>query len=135
MAHTDPIADMLTRIRNASVVRHAEVVLPYSKLKESIAHILKKEGYVQSVEVIPAVKDISFQQLKLVLKYHRDGQSQIQHIKRISKPGQRVYSSRQELPTVLNKLGVAIISTSRGLMTNKEAKKQGIGGEVICEIY
>lgn len=134
MAHTDPIADMLTRIRNASAVKKAEVVLPYSKLKDGIAKILKSEGFVESVEVIPAEKGISFQQLKLKLKYHRTGFPMIQHIKRVSKPGQRIYAPKDELPIVLNNLGVAIISTSKGLMTNKQAKKQGLGGEVLCEV-
>ncbi|MBI3626649.1 30S ribosomal protein S8, partial [Candidatus Uhrbacteria bacterium] len=120
MAHTDPIADMLTRIRNSSAVKKPEVVLPYSKIKEKIALILKDEGYLNNVEVLPASKGINFQQLKLNLKYS-NGIALIQHIKRISKPGQRVYVSKDELPTVLNNLGLAIVSTPRGLMTNKQA--------------
>lgn len=133
MAHTDPIADMLTRIRNASAVSKAEVVLPYSKLKEKIAHILKAEGFINNFEVVPAVKDLNYQQLKLVLRY-KNGNAMIQSIKRISKPGSRVYLSKDRLPVVLNNLGLAIISTSRGLMTNKQAKKEGLGGEILCEI-
>lgn len=133
MAHTDPIADMLTRIRNASAVSKTEVVLPYSKLKEKIAEILKTEGFINGVEVVPAVKGVNYQQLKLSLRY-KNGNAMIQSIKRVSKPGNRVYLSKDRLPVVLNNLGVAIISTSRGLMTNKQAKKEGLGGEILCEI-
>ncbi len=133
MAHTDPIADMLTRIRNASAVKKAEVVLPFSRIKEEIAKILAKEGFISGVEVIPATKDVSFQMLKLTLRYGNQMPA-IQHIKRVSTPGCRIYVDKNNLPTVLNNLGLAIISTSRGLMTNKQAKKDGLGGEVICEI-
>ena len=108
--------------------------MPYSKLKEQIASILKEEGYISAYHVIPAEKDISFQQLQLTLKYNRNGQAAVQHIKRISKPGSRVYSAKDELPNVLDNLGFAIISTSRGLMTNKKARKEGLGGEVLCEV-
>jgi len=136
---TDPIADMLTRIRNASAVKKYEVVLPMSKMKYEIAQILKKENWVNDVSVINATshknKAARFDQLKIVLKYKKSGRPAIANIKRISKPGLRIYVGKDELPRVLNNLGMAIISTSKGLMTNKEAKQTGLGGEVICEIY
>ena len=136
---TDPIADMLTRIRNASAVGKPEVVLPMSKIKNEIAKILKQEGWILDCEIIKASsvknKNFKFDELKLKLKYKKSGKSYITSIKRISKPGLRVYSNKTELPRVLNNLGISIISTSRGLMTNKKARKQGLGGEVICEIY
>lgn len=135
---TDPIADMLTRIRNASAAKKSEVVLPMSKIKYSIAKILEKEGYVGSVNVEKSEakknKSFVFDELKIALKYD-NGKSVISSLKRISKPGLRVYVNRDELPRVLNNLGIAIISTSQGLMTNKEARRKNIGGEVVCEIY
>lgn len=135
---TDPIADMLTRIRNASAAKKSEVVLPMSKIKYSIAKILEKEGYVGSVGIEKSEakknKSFVFDELKIALKYD-NGKSVISSLKRISKPGLRVYVNRDELPRVLNNLGIAIISTSQGLMTNKEARKKNIGGEVVCEIY
>ncbi|MFH0819623.1 MAG: 30S ribosomal protein S8 [bacterium] len=128
---TDPIADMLTRIRNASAVKKAEVVLPFSKIKYQIAEILKESGWLKDVEKIKG----KFAQIRVELKYDKDGQSTILSIKRISKPGRRIYVDKNNLPVVLNNLGIAIISTSRGLMTNREAKRKSLGGEVICEIY
>ena len=127
---TDPIADMLTRIRNAVAVRKAELVLPYSKIKLGIAKILKQEGFIEEVEKITE----NFPALRLVLKYN-DKEPAISHLKRISKPGLRVYVSREDIPYVLNNLGIAIISTSRGLMTNRQARRGKIGGEVLCEIW
>lgn len=137
---TDPIADMLSRIRNASAVKKHEVRLPMSKIKHEIANILKAEGWIADVDVVkaaPTKKNAtsSFDELRLVLKYKKTGRPTISSIKRISKPGLRIYSDKENLPKVLNNLGIAIISTSKGLMTNKEAKKQGLGGEIICEIY
>lgn len=136
---TDPIADMLTRIRNASAVKKAEVVLPMSKIKHEVAKILKKEGWIYDAEVIKATGkkngESAFDQLKIVLKYKKSGRSVITRIKRVSKPGLRIYVKKDNLPKVLNNLGIAIISTPKGLLTNKEAKKEGVGGEVICEIY
>ncbi len=145
--HTDPIADMLTRIRNAQMVKKPEVVLPYSKVKFKIAQILEKEGWLGKVEKIEPqlVKMESklrgkkekynrFNQIKIQLLY-KNGQPKISQLKRISKPGRRVYVSKDKLPRVLNNYGIAIISTSKGLMTNKQAKKEGVGGEVICEVY
>jgi small subunit ribosomal protein S8 len=137
---TDPISDMLTRIRNASAVKKREVILPMSKIKYEIAKILEKEGWVQKIEIVKENKadenkNFAFKQIKIVLKYKKSGKPLIVSLKRISKPGLRIYSNKDKIPTVLNNLGIAIISTSRGLMTNKEAKKKGIGGEIICEIY
>ncbi|MFA6410540.1 MAG: 30S ribosomal protein S8 [Candidatus Buchananbacteria bacterium] len=130
---TDPIADMLTRVRNALAVRKPEVVLPFSKIKMAIAEILKQHGYVKQVEKIenPGTK---FNEIRIVLKYNGK-EPAIENLKRISKPGRRVYVSKDKLPVVLNSLGIAIVSTPQGLMTNKEAKKKNLGGELICEIY
>ncbi|NCO79846.1 30S ribosomal protein S8 [Candidatus Falkowbacteria bacterium CG_4_9_14_3_um_filter_38_19] len=136
---TDPIADMLTRIRNASAVGKETVVLPMSKIKYGIAQILEREGHIAKVEVVKTKSKKNgsavFDELKIILKYKKDNRPAITSLKRISKPGRRVYASKEKLPRVLNNLGLAIISTSRGLLTNKEAAKAGIGGEVICEIY
>ena len=136
---TDPIADMLTRIRNASAIKKPDVVLPMSKMKFEVAKILKNEGWVNSVEVIKGSgkknEAKAFDELKIVLNYRKSGNSIITSIKRISKPGLRVYADKTTLPKDLNNLGIAIISTSSGLMTNKEARKKGLGGEVVCEIY
>ena len=136
---TDPIADMLTRIRNASAVGKETVVLPMSKIKYGIAQILEREGHIAKVEVVKTKSKKNgsavFDELKIILKYKKDNRPAITSLKRISKPGRRVYASKEKLPRVLNNLGLTIISTSRGLLTNKEAAKAGIGGEVICEIY
>lgn len=136
---TDPIADMLTRIRNASAVKKYEVVLPMSKIKFEIAQILKRENWINDVAIVNVSssknKAAKFSQIKIVLKYKKSGRPAISNIKRISKPGLRIYVGKNELPRVLNNLGMAIISTSKGLMTNKEAKQSSLGGEVICEIY
>ncbi len=134
----DPIADMFTRIRNASAVKKTEVVLPMSKLKYEVAKILEKEALIKKAEIVPgglAGKHTNFDELKIYLKYHKNGKPQISSIKKISRPGLKIYVSKDEIPTVLNNFGIAIISTSKGLMTNKEAKKQRIGGEVLGEIY
>jgi len=128
---TDPIADMLTRVRNSLAVKKPEVILPFSKIKYAIAKILKEAGYLQAVDKV----EDRFPKLKLVLAY-KDGQvPAITHIKRISKPGLRVYVGRDEIPYVLNDLGIAILSTSRGLMTNKQARRGKVGGELICEVW
>lgn len=135
----DPIADMLTRIRNASAVKKEEVVLPMSKIKYNISKILEQEGFVGKVEVLKGAgqknEASAFDELKIVLKYKKDGKPTISSIRRVSRPGLRTYVGKDELPRVLNNFGIAIISTPMGLMTNKEAKKKGVGGEVICEIY
>jgi len=127
---TDPISDMLTRIRNAILVHKPEVVVPHSQLKARLADLLVREGYLQSIEV---VEDPN-KSLVLQLRYE-DGQAAIRNLKRISKPGRRVYVKSGELPKVLSGLGLAVISTSTGLMTNREAREKHLGGEVICEIY
>jgi small subunit ribosomal protein S8 len=136
---TDPIADMLTRIRNASAVKKAEVRVPMSKIKHEIAKILKQEGWIQDVKVVKADgsknRASSFDELLLILKYKKSGKPVISSLKRISKPGLRIYCSKTDLPVVLNGFGIALISTHRGLMTNLEARNQGLGGEIICEIY
>ena len=135
----DPISDMLARIRNAAAVKKAEVVLPMSKLKYNVAKILEQEGFLAGVEIVsqPLVKDktTAFSSLRLNLKYQANGQSVITAIKRISRPGRRVYAGKDKLPVVVNNFGIAIISTSAGLLTNKEARRKGLGGEVLCSIY
>jgi len=130
---------MLTRIRNASAVYKDEVVLPMSKIKYNIAKILENGGWVNKVEVINRKneknKSSKYNELKIILKYKEGHKPVIISLKRISKPGLRIYAKKDELPKVLNNLGIAIISTPQGMMTNKEARKKGVGGEVICEIY
>lgn len=129
---TDPIADMLTRIRNAQAVKKARVMLPYSKVKYNLGKILKTEEYIEDVQ---KTQEANKPVIVVTLKYGADGVKAISTIRRISKPGRRVYAGKKELPYVLNNIGVAIISTSKGLMTNKQARKENIGGEIICEIY
>ena len=132
MLVNDPIADMLTRIRNALIAKHDTVTMPASNMKKAIANILLDEGYIQSVDYI----DDGLQgQIKIVLKYAQGKESVIKGLKRISKPGLRVYARREELPKVLGGLGVAIISTSKGIMTDKEARNAGIGGEVLAYVW
>ena len=128
---TDPIADMLTRIRNILMVGKPEVIVPYSKIKEQIANVLHREGYILSYRVDgnDHKKNIVMQ-----LKYV-DGKPAISSLKRISKSGHRVYSGKEDIPVVLDGLGITILSTSQGLMTGYESYKKGIGGEVLCEIY
>ncbi len=129
--NTDPISDMLTRIRNAYSVKKSEVSLPSSKMKVAIAKILEKEGYVQTVS---ETAEGTMRTLKLGLKYEQ-GLAVVHQIKRVSKPGGRVYAKYDSLPHVLSGIGMAIVSTPNGLMTNKEARKRKLGGEVICEVY
>ena len=131
MVVNDPIADMLTRIRNAQIAKHDVVVLPASNTKKAIAKILLAEGYVKSVDFIDEAPQGS---IKITLKYVNGKQPVIAGLKRISKPGLRVYAKAEELPRVLGGLGIAIISTSKGLMTDKEARKEMIGGEVLAYI-
>jgi len=128
----DPIADMLTRIRNALVVRHSYVEVPASQVKKAIADLLVKEGYVASAEFEGEGVN---KKIKIVLKYAENGQKVISGIKRISKPGLRVYCGADELPTVLNGLGIAVISTSKGIMSDKEARAKNLGGEVIAYVW
>ncbi|OKZ65984.1 MAG: 30S ribosomal protein S8 [Clostridium sp. 28_12] len=129
---TDPIADMLTRIRNANSAKHKTVDIPASKMKTAIAEILFKEGYIKSFEII---NNETQGIIRVTLKYDEKGNRVIDGIKRISKPGLRVYAGKEELPKVLNGLGIAIVSTSKGLKTDKEAREAGIGGEVLAYIW
>ncbi len=128
---TDPIADMLTRIRNANQMRHETVVVPSSKTKTAMLSVLKNEGYIADFKVSKDVKSVT----TITLKYTEDHQRVIRGLKRISKPSLPVYTTAEDLPRVLNGLGVAIISTSNGVMTDKEARKQKIGGEVLAYVW
>ncbi|MBR2078307.1 MAG: 30S ribosomal protein S8 [Exiguobacterium sp.] len=132
MVMTDPIADMLTRIRNANMVRHEKMELPASNIKREIAEILKREGFIRDVEYIEDAKQGT---LRLFLKYGANNERVITGLKRISKPGLRVYAKADEVPKVLGGLGIAVLSTSKGLMTDKEARQQQVGGEVIAYIW
>ena len=132
MNTTDPIADMLTRIRNANSAKHKTVDVPASKMKTAIAEILFREGYIKSFEVISNENQGI---IRITLKYDEKGTRVIDGIKRISKPGLRVYAGKEELPKVLNGLGIAIISTSNGLKTDKEAREAGMGGEVLAYVW
>ena len=129
---TDPIADMLTRIRNANQMRYKEVEVPASKIKIEIARILKEEGFIKDYKV---VKNDAQGTIELTLKYGDKKERVITGLKRISKPGLRVYAKSDEIPKVLNGLGIAIISTSKGIMTDKEARRQNLGGEVLAYIW
>ena len=133
MTMSDPIADMLTRIRNANTAKHDTVDIPSSKMKLAIADILVKEGYIAKYELI---EDGSFKTIRVTLKYGADKNEKIiTGLKRISKPGLRVYAGKEELPKVLGGLGIAIISTNKGVMTDKEARAQGVGGEVLAFVW
>ena len=132
MNTTDPIADMLTRIRNANSAKHKTVDIPASNMKKAIANILLEEGYVKEVEEI---KNDTQGMLRITLKYDERGARVIDGLRRISKPGLRVYASKDELPKVLNGLGIALISTSKGIKTDKEARAEGLGGEVLAYIW
>ena len=129
---TDPIADMLTRIRNANSAKHKTVDIPSSKMKLGMVEILYNEGYIKAFEEI---KDDTQGVIRVTLKYDETGRRVIDGLKRISKPGLRVYASKEDLPKVLNGLGIAIISTSKGLKTDKEARELGVGGEVLAYIW
>ncbi|QSO50540.1 30S ribosomal protein S8 [Alicyclobacillus curvatus] len=132
MTMTDPIADMLTRIRNANLVGHEKVEIPGSNIKRSIAEILKREGFVRDAEFITDEKQ---GMIRLFLKYGKGQERVITGLKRISKPGMRVYVPNDAVPRVLGGLGIAIISTSRGILTDKEARQAGVGGEVLCYVW
>lgn len=129
---TDPIADMLTRIRNGNNVKHETVDIPASNVKKEIAQILLNEGFIKGFDVIEDGKQGI---IRIEFKYGKNGEKVISGIKRISKPGLRVYVKSDEIPRVLGGLGIAILSTSKGIMTDKEARRQGIGGEVICYVW
>lgn len=132
MSMTDPIADMLTRIRNGIQSRHDRVELPTSKLKVEIARILKSEGFISNYKLI---EDKIQPLLRIYLKYSQDGEPVIHGIERISRPGRRVYRNKLEIPRVLGGLGLAIVSTSKGVLSGTEAVKNGVGGEVICQVW
>ncbi len=133
MTMSDPIADMLTRIRNANTAKHDTVDVPASKMKISIANILVDEGYIEKYDL---VDDGAFQTIHITLKYGKDkNEKVITGIKRISKPGLRVYANAEEMPKVLDGLGTAIVSTNKGVITDKEARKQNVGGEIIAYIW
>lgn len=129
---TDPIADMLTRIRNAQMVNHKQVVIPSSKLKLEIARILKEEGYVRGYDVTESGAQPS---LRINLRYDEDRRPIMSGLDRVSKPGRRIYTSRSDIPWVQSGLGIAILSTPKGLMTGRDARRAGVGGEVLCYIW
>lgn len=132
MTMTDPIADMLTRIRNANIVGHDTVEIPASKMKKSIAEILLNEGFIENFEVVDDNKQGI---IKVEMKYGANKEKVINGIKKISKPGLKVYAKANDIPKVLGGLGIAIISTSKGVVSDKEARKLGVGGEVICYVW
>ena len=132
MTMTDPIADMLTRIRNANVVKHETVDVPASNMKKELARILLEEGFIRGYDVI---EDGKQGLIRIQLKYGQTGERVISGLKRISKPGMRVYADKHEVPRVLNGLGISIISTSKGILTDKQARKENVGGEVICYVW
>jgi small subunit ribosomal protein S8 len=134
MSMTDPIADMLTRIRNANVAMHDEVRMPSSKLKENLAQLLQKEGYIAGHRVTPAEGGPGHT-LTIQLKYSPERARTISGLRRVSKPGLRVYSKADEIPRVLGGLGVAVLSTNQGLMTDREARKRRVGGEILCYVW
>lgn len=130
---TDPIADMLTRIRNAITARHPEVNVALSKEKLAIAKIMEEEGYITAINIVE--NDKKFKEMNIVLKYLPNGENVIQGLKRISKPGLRVYAGADNLPKVISGLGISIISTNKGIMTNKKAQAQKVGGEVLAYVW
>ena len=132
MTMTDPIADMLTRIRNGAMVSHESVEVPASKLKLELARVLKEEGYIADYEVKEAGK---FKVINITLKYDENRKSVITKLQRVSKPGLKTYSKAKNLEKVLGGLGVAIVSTNKGLMTDRKARKENVGGEVLCYVY
>ena len=135
MTMTDPIADMLTRLRNANQAYHDKVVMPYSKIKANIAEVLKAEGYVSAWVVEQPAETVVGKTLVVELKYGPNRERSLAGIRRVSKPGLRVYAKAPELPRVLGGLGVAIISTSQGLLTDRQARKRGVGGEVLAYVW
>ncbi|MBP5543850.1 MAG: 30S ribosomal protein S8 [Kiritimatiellae bacterium] len=130
MSMTDPIADMLTRIRNAQAARHEEVAIPASKIKREIARVLKEYGYVSEVKDGPSPREFT-----VGLRYAKDGNPVIRGIRRVSRPGLRSYAAVDEIPMVLGGLGHTIVSTSRGIMSGRQARKAGIGGEIVCKVW
>jgi small subunit ribosomal protein S8 len=135
MSMNDPIADMLTRIRNAAERRHETVAMPHSRLKESIAGVLKAEGYIEDLQVLP---EEPYPVLRLKLKYigdRRHRRSVITKLERVSRPGRRIYADKKSIPWVLSGIGVAILTTPQGVMTDQRARRLGIGGEVLCKVW
>ncbi len=132
MSQTDPIADLLTRVRNAARVKKKEVVIPSSKLKVEIAKLLKEEGYIRNFK---AIDDNKQGVLSIALKYTDDGQSVISGLRRVSRPGCRLFCTRDSVPKVLDGLGIAIVSTSKGIMTGRKCEELGLGGEVLCFVW
>lgn len=133
MSMTDPIADLLTRIRNAHVAKHDQLRVPASRLKLEVCRILREQGFVESYEQVEG--DGPCAEIVILLRYTPEGEPAIQHLQRVSRPGRRVYRGAAELRPVLNGLGVGIVSTSRGLMTDRQAREQKVGGEVLCEVW
>jgi len=133
MSMTDPIADMLTRIRNAIRARHPRVDIPHSRLKEGLAEILKKEGFVDAVAVLRPKE--GFPMIRIALRYSPEGEPLLSGLERVSRPGRRVYCSKGEIPQVLGGLGVSVLSTSRGLMSGEDCRKTGVGGEILCNVW
>jgi small subunit ribosomal protein S8 len=129
--YSDPISDMLTRIKNALTARKAELVLPYSKFKASLAEVLVKEGFVGGAEELPG----KFKALKISLKYDPAGEPVIAGIKRVSRPGQRIYLPADRLPRTNSGFGITVVSTPKGLLTDKQARKQQVGGEIVCQVW
>lgn len=132
MSMTDPIADLLTRIRNALLAKHDRLDVPYSNLKQHVVDLFKQEGYIDDFEV---VEGQPVQILRVYLRYSQDGAPAIRRLARVSKPGRRIYRGADDIEPVLNGLGVSIISTSRGLLTDRQAREQRVGGEVLCELW
>jgi small subunit ribosomal protein S8 len=135
MTMTDPIADMLTRLRNGNQAYHDQVAMPYSKLKANIAEVLKSEGYIASWSVEEPAEGTVGRKLIITLKYGQNRERSLAGVRRVSKPGLRVYAKAPELPRVLGGLGVAIVSTSQGLLTDRQARKRGVGGEVLAYVW
>ena len=132
MSMTDPIADMLTRIRNAINRRHASVDIPHSKMKESIARILQDEGFIQRYELVP---DGRFQVIRVHLKYAEGRRPVLTHLRRLSTPGRRLYAGSPQIPRALGGMGIVIVSTPRGVLTGSRARRENVGGELICEVW
>lgn len=132
MSVSDPLADMLTRIRNADMARHGKVDIPASRMKISVAKILKREGYIKNYKVL---KDRGHGILRIFVKYDQGNQGIITGLRRLSKPGRRVYVKKKDIPFVLNGLGIAMLSTSKGILTDREARKENVGGELLCSIW
>lgn len=133
MSMNDPLSDMLTRIRNAGMVKFESIEMPFSKMKVQLARILKEEGYINDFHTIENPE--AFNTLKLDLKYDKNGNEVITGLKRISKPGRRVYARYNDIPKVLSGLGISIVSTSKGVFTDKQARAQKVGGEIVCEVW